>query len=309
MTKFWWVNQGQTYVQEVGGGYMWAPKTQRNGVPLRSYGFMLDLRPGDVVYSHYEGAIRAKGRVREVAISSPQPANLLTVGESLWLNDGWLVMVDFETTLKPVVTKGHFNSMSALLLEEFPRPISSNGTAAQKTYLTAISPELAKYLDANLEFDGLHDWQLDQLLIDKAAREDEQVLLDEALSETERKQVVMARVGQGAYRLRVLNFERACRVTGVTEPKLLIASHIKPWSHSSNLERVNGANGLMLAPHVDKLFDKGLISFKSNGQMIVSSKLPEDILPRWSIDQSINVGKFSKLQDSFLDYHRDVILK
>ncbi len=309
MAKFWWVNQGQTYAQEVGGGYLWAPKTQKNGVPLRSYSLMLELQPGDVVYSHSNGRVQARGVVRARAVESRQPENLLAIGQSLWLDDGWLVQVDFETSLTPLVTKTHFSSMYPLLLEEYPLPLASNGTAAQKTYLTRLSDQLATYLDAHLLFDGLHDWQLDQLLLEKAAAEDEANLLDEDLTETDRQQLILARQGQGRYRLRVLNFERSCRVTGLNQADLLIASHIKPWAISSNVERLNGANGLMLSPHVDKLFDRGLISFSNSGKIIVSKTLSSVTLDKWHIDKTNNVGKFSKLQEAFLEYHRDVVLK
>ena len=309
MTKYWWVNQGQSFAQEVGGGYLWAPKTQKDGVSLRSYSLMLELQPGDIVYSHYKGNVRARGIVRARAVESRQPENLLAIGQSLWLDDGWLVQVDFETSLTPLVTKAHFRDMYPLLLEEYPVPIASNGNAAQKNYLTRISEQLATYLDAHLLFDGLHDWQLDQLLLEKAAAEDEVNLLDEDLTETDRNQLILARQGQGRYRLRVLNFERVCRVTGLNQADLLIASHIKPWAISSNVERLNGANGLMLSPHVDKLFDRGLISFSNGGKIIVSKTLSPATLDKWHIDKSKNVGKFSRLQGAFLEYHRDVVLK
>ncbi|MGM5000125.1 HNH endonuclease [Tardiphaga sp. 538_B7_N1_4] len=37
-------------------------------------------------------------------------------------------------------------------------------------------------------------------------------------------------------------------------------------------ERLDGANGLLLAPHVDRLFDRGLISFQASGEVLVSSR-------------------------------------
>jgi putative restriction endonuclease len=305
--KFWWVNQGQTFTQEVGGGYLWAPKTQRNGVALRSYSLMLEIAVGDIIYSHSDGKLRARGVVRESAVSSPQPANLLEVGQDLWLNDGWLVQVDFETSLKTVVTRESAAEMRPFLLEEYPTPISSNGTAAQKTYLTRISGQLATYLDAHMLFDGLHDWELDQLLLESAEEYDREILMDDSISETDKSALILARVGQGKYRLRVLNFERACRVTGVSQPNLLVASHIKPWKDSNHLERLNGANGLMLSPHIDKLFDSGAISFNKSGKILVSSGLPKDVLARWRIDVSANVGKFSQLQNAFLEFHRDMV--
>ena len=68
-------------------------------------------------------------------------------------------------------------------------------------------------------------------------------------------------------------------MTNINEPSLLIASHIVPWNLATGEEKVNKFNGLLLAPHVDKLFDRGFISFKDDGTMIVHDKLDKSLLP------------------------------
>lgn len=95
-----------------------------------------------------------------------------------------------------------------------------------------------------------------------------------------------------------------CRVTGVSDPRLLIASHIKPWRDANNAERISGYNGIMLSPHVDALFDERLISFEDDGKVLVHHSLPGDVLERWSIDPSANVGGFHEQQALFLKHHR-----
>lgn len=81
---------------------------------------------------------------------------------------------------------------------------------------------------------------------------------------TEREALVQARIGQGRFRAAVTDLwgkGEVCALTGLTLPELLIASHIKPWRDSSNQERLDPANGLLLAVHADKLFDRHLLSF------------------------------------------------
>jgi putative restriction endonuclease len=56
----------------------------------------------------------------------------------------------------------------------------------------------------------------------------------------------------------------------VTNPIHLVASHCKPWRDSSNEERINGENGLLLTPTIDHLFDRGFIGFEDNGTLILS---------------------------------------
>ena len=53
-----------------------------------------------------------------------------------------------------------------------------------------------------------------------------------------------------------------CPLTGITHPRLLRASHMKPWSACTDAaERLNVHNGLLLAAHLDAAFDAGLITF------------------------------------------------
>ena len=101
-----------------------------------------------------------------------------------------------------------------------------------------------------------------------------------------------------------MTLDPCCRVTGVDDSRLLIASHIKPWRDSTNLERINGFNGIMLSPHVDALFDERLISFEDDGRMLSHPSLNDDVLARWSISKATKVGQFRTEQSAFLYHHR-----
>jgi predicted restriction endonuclease len=147
-------------------------------------------------------------------------------------------------------------------------------------------------------------------LSDLTFNEEEQlVIADRTLEETVKATLVQARRGQGLFRRRVHLIEVGCRVTQVTAEILLIASHIKPWSDSTNEERLSGNNGLFLSPHVDVLFGKGFITFTDSGKMEVSPTLDQDVLPRWKINPKKNVGKFNSEQKYFLEYHRKELFK
>ena len=86
---------------------------------------------------------------------------------------------------------------------------------------------------------------------------------------TFKEQLVRARRGQGVFRSSVLLSETECRVTRVSDPKHLRASHIKPWREANNAERLDGSNGLLLSPHIDHLFDQGYISFSNTEELLV----------------------------------------
>jgi len=135
------------------------------------------------------------------------------------------------------------------------------------------------------------------------------ILNQPRLAATEKESLISARRGQGRFRINVAKIEKRCRVTGVSNRSLLRASHIKPWSKSTNLERLDGSNGLLLAPHIDHLFDRGFISFAKTGRMLVSSETPRDVLNAWGVSVPLNVGQFSAQQAKYLHYHRKFVLR
>ncbi len=91
------------------------------------------------------------------------------------------------------------------------------------------------------------------------------------------EQLVKARVGQYFFRTSVLSAYRdRCCITQMKLPRLLIASHIKPWSQSNEkTERTDPSNGLALNPFHDKAFDSGYITIDTEYRVIISSQLKE----------------------------------
>jgi hypothetical protein len=94
------------------------------------------------------------------------------------------------------------------------------------------------------------------------------------VTETESDILATARRGQGRFRADLLNFWRGqCAVTDVSMPESLRASQIKPWQHSTDRERLDVFNGLLLAVHLDALFDRSLVSFGESGELLVSKRV------------------------------------
>ena len=117
------------------------------------------------------------------------------------------------------------------------------------------------------------------------------------------------RVGQDYFKEEVIEVcGGKCIVTGVDDPSILIASHIKPWIKSTDDERMDGDNGLLLAPHVDKLFDKGLITFNADGTIKLSKYLHTSVMDSWCIEISKKY-QLSNKQREYMKYHRDNIFR
>lgn len=127
------------------------------------------------------------------------------------------------------------------------------------------------------------------------------------LEETVKQVLRNERRGQRVFRERVLQCEPACRLTGVSNPAHLRASHIKPWAQSDPRERLDGSNGLMLSPHVDHLFDRAYISFNDDGTLLVLNDDINQLLQRWGIDLreiSTTSKPFNARQCAYLAHHR-----
>lgn len=143
--------------------------------------------------------------------------------------------------------------------------------------------EIHNYFSSGQNFNQVpskYKERFDQLLVqfgggtDETAEDLEEIINRRDIPTTTRDALIQARVGQGKFRTDVTNLwgkGEVCSLTGIDVPELLIASHIKPWRDSDDAERLDACNGLLLAIHVDKAFDKYLLSFsESRGDFSVS---------------------------------------
>jgi putative restriction endonuclease len=90
---------------------------------------------------------------------------------------------------------------------------------------------------------------------------------------------------------------------------LLKASHIKPWRDSSNQERLDPENGLLLHPALDHLFDSGFISFDNTGKIMISEKLSASDLKTLNIRHDMVLRKISEGVKRYLKYHQENVYK
>lgn len=97
---------------------------------------------------------------------------------------------------------------------------------------------------------------------------------------TEAERLVVQRVGQDIFREGLMAYWGArCPLTGITDPALLRASHIKPWARcDSDAERLDVHNGLLLSALWDAAFDRGLVTFEDDGTPRLSRSLSSQAL-------------------------------
>nr|WP_283106549.1 HNH endonuclease [Shewanella submarina] len=130
-----------------------------------------------------------------------------------------------------------------------------------------------------------------------------------ALEQTEKEAVVKSRIGQGVFRERVIELWGSCAVTDLANTSMLRASHIKPWRDSSNQERLDPMNGLLLQPNLDHLFDLGFITFDGQGVIMFSPTLSSDDIQKLGLTPSTRLRKLPDQLAHYLDYHRTSVFK
>lgn len=308
--QYWWVNQNQTYDEEIGGGFMWSPKQNSNGARNQYYENMKAVQPGDVVFSFCDTKIMAIGRVTSTAQTQARPE----FRSSSWSQspEGWFVETDFAELDNQVRPKDHIDKIRDFLPDKYS-PLQQNGNGIQSVYLAKVPQEMAKVLIQLIgsEASGKSDLLLDlgNVLDRPSDNLDAQIIERTDIGEVEQVRLLRSRRGQGVFKRNVMLYENACRVTRVADIRHLRASHIKPWSVSDDQEKLSGSNGLLLSPHIDHLFDQGWISFGDREEILVAKDLTPGLTSAWGIDLDHKVGRFSDSQSEFLEFHRTEIFK
>ena len=311
---FWWVNQNQTWKHEISGRYMWSPKRNQNGARNQFYENMHRTDTGDVVFSYYDQRIQHLGVVQRPAVTGAKPADFGLTGD-YWSNEGWFVPVAWYKVPNPFRPKDILTELRPHLPPKYSPLQRETGDGLQSVYLASVPDAMAQVLLAELGKFAADVARFAQGIGDEEGAitglDDElekTIRNNTSIDETERQAVISARRGQGRFRQNLEEIEHTCRITGISDPRLLRASHIKPWrSCTTNHERLDGFNGLLLTPHIDHLFDRGYISFDDDGQVLLSSKIDLRQLALLGIHANppLRVGPFLNQQRSYLCWHRE----
>jgi putative restriction endonuclease len=226
--RYWWVNQNQTFRQEIVGGYLWSPKRNANGGRNPFYESMREVSPGDIIFSFVDTRIVAIGIAKSYCWECPKPAEFGSVGQN-WENVGWRVNVSFTRLLNEIRPKDHMGVLRAVLPNRYS-PLQPNGNGIQSIYLTELPQDFVEVLSGLIgeearsfiaaaapgavvedgRFvtpDDLDVWE---------RRLEEQVETDPSVKETDREAIIRARRGQGLFKQRVMRIESRCRITRST---------------------------------------------------------------------------------------------
>jgi len=128
---------------------------------------------------------------------------------------------------------------------------------------------------------------------------------------TEAERLVIQRVGQDIFRAGLLDYwDGRCAITGLAILELLRASHIKPWAAcTTDAERLDIFNGLLLAPNLDAAFDAGFITVDNLGALLVSDVLDTPDRRLLGLDAALRLGPLDARHVTYLSWHSERIFR
>lgn len=278
--NFYWVNVGKTIKEVLNGNFLWAPEASRtkSGQTKRldHWDNVANVQAGDLIFCCHDQTITHVAEATRNAYQATRPA---TRSFSEWADLGNRVDVDLTSLPTPIRRDDIADDFIALYDSHCHPRIFTKDATLKQIYMARLPKDAGVYL---LETAHLVEG-FELALVDNESHG--------TLSTTTRETIVKARVGQGKFRTDLLQkWGNQCSLTGLSNAGLLIASHIHAWSLSNNDERIDPENGLLLAPHIDRLFDRGLISFDDGGRLLIGSSLP-------SVDQlALGLDRYKALR-------------
>lgn len=180
-----------------------------------------------------------------------------------------VIFFDIEDQYQIEGQRGYINSSDSAyqILRQIALPLVSY------IYVEKVGTEAEPmfYWKLFVDFDAIWEKQNGPLVFNYGKKKEE--VKETSTTEEDmkvKKEISNARYGQGKYREQLLEQCRFCPFTMISDERLLIASHIKPWAAASETEKIDPYNGYMLSPLYDKLFDKGFITFTDKRHVILS---------------------------------------
>jgi putative restriction endonuclease len=128
---------------------------------------------------------------------------------------------------------------------------------------------------------------------------------------TEAERSVVQRIGQDIFRRGLIDYwEGRCAISGLTVVELLRASHIKPWAQcQTDAERLDVFNGLLLAPHLDALFDRGWMTLDQEGNVLLSAGLDAAARNALGVSERMRLDGLTDQHRLYLNWHRERVYR
>jgi len=299
--NFYWVNIGTSFKEVAEFKFLWAPKNtvNQNGQQIIDAGWKAvpNVKKGDILFCNYKGSLIHISVATKDAYESERPEKR---SFDQWKKDGYKIDIDLHTLSYPITNNDFKDEFIPMFNDKcVPKLFAQNKSVSQK-YMVKLPAAAGVFL---LDLVGDDAVNIQDSIVSNSAKSSSQKMPEGYNKEVTAK----ARVGQGKFRQDVMAlWNDTCAVTGLDIKMLLTASHILPWQLSNPHQKVDKFNGLALSPNIDKLFDKGFISFDDKGKILIKDSLSAETLEAVGVNKHMTIKNLTKEHLDYLKEHREI---
>ena len=296
------VMQGQTYSEEKELGMIWSRKQASDGSFPHSWLRVMEVNEGNRIFHYVKGSI--------VAISVAKTGCQIAQRPSSEPNDdgGYLVELDYHELEVPVNVRAKFDAILPLLpIKYSPFQADANGNQG---YLYPCNEELTiKLLEI---ISDLNIYQVDEEQLELAistVRQTERNTFIPMLAETETEVKTKIRLGRKKFGQGLLPlWAKKCALCEIELPELLRASYSKPWKDSTDIEKVDPYNGVLLCCNHHALYENGFIAFDGQGRLHISSQVTEEDYEKYGIQPKMKIAR-KEQNKPYFKWHKRHLFK
>ena len=298
--------QGHTYKEEKELEIIWSPQIDVSGKVPHSWLRMKEVKRYDRIFHYVKGFIVAISTVKEDCKEGSKPLSIQN--QNKWNDEGYLVNLEYHELDVPLNVKAHLKEILPLLPVKYSA-FQSNGDGNQG-YLYPCNEQLSLKLLECISIQNVYAPEDEQLefSIDEIKRT-ERTPLATFIAETESEAMMKIRRGQQQFRKRLMPvWHNKCPLCGIGLDVVLRASHSKPWKDSTDQERLDPFNGVLLCCNHDALYDKGLITFDGKGRLYISNEIAREDYLIYGLDEGIQISTVPENKPFFMWHKRNVFV-
>lgn len=268
------VMQGETYQEEKRLGMLWSPRKDKSGAVPPSYKRMQEVKKGDRIFHYVRGAIVAVSVAEENCRTDENMQHAELPGHAD--REGYVVRTEYHELEETLEIRDYIDELSPCLPVKYSA-FQADGSG-NPGYLYPCNEELMIKMLEIIVLQNIHPAAQEQLeLAIEVVRRTEHNPLVNLIAETEL--AAKLKIQQGKKRLReqmLPLWSHQCALCGVDLDILLEATPSKPWKDSTDKERIDPFNGVLLCRNHAALYKRGLITFDGKGSLIVSNRIAEE---------------------------------
>lgn len=300
--NFYIVMQGQTFEEEKEHGIIWSQQIDKRGQSHHFWERLKEVKPGDFIFHYVKGEIVAVSIAKTACYEAKNPYNKEEDA------NGYEVRTLYEVLETPLNIKEYFDEIQSLLPVKYS-PFKENGDGNQG-YLFPCNELLAIKLleilsDLNIYIEDVEQLEFAINIIVNKERDNRMPLIINTEAKAKRK----LRKGLEKYKEVVTPlWNDQCALCGIDLPVMLHASYSKPWKDSTDEERLDPYNGLLLCHNHDALYKKGYITFDGTGKIHISESIQQTDYEKYGIHPNMKV-KRKKENKKYFRWHKKNIFR